>query len=491
MALESHSSSVPLRDPADSPIDDEGYAPPLANIPPVNWWILVSVGCGTFMSALDGSVVNTIQPVLTHALHTNIAMVEWVVTVYLLITSGLLLTVGRWGDVRGHRHVYLLGYVLFVIGSMLCGLSQSIGQLIAFRGAQALGATLLFATAPAIVTLNFPRERRGQALGLQGAMTYLGIATGPLLGGYLATHLGWRSVFYINVPVGLLALGLSWRNVPRMRPVALAGRFDLLGAALFFVALTAFLLPLDQAHAWGWHSLRTVSMIVLSIALMIAFIVVELRTNEPMIDLRLFRNQTFTASTVSSVLNFMTMSALLFLIPYYLIEGSGFSSARTGMLLTALPVPMVIAAPLSGYFSDRIGTRLPAMAGMAIMAVGCAVLSRLQLHSSLLYLDFGLAVAGLGTGIFISPNNSALMGSTTRQQQGIASGVRATARNVGNVLGIGLAGAIFNGVLAQAHVSASRPAMVTHAVDIGMMALVATTLLALLASAMQKKDRAT
>lgn len=439
------------------------------------------------MSALDGSVVNTILPVLTATLHTKVSAVEWVITVYLLITSGLLLTAGRWADLRGHKNVYLLGYIIFVIGSFLCGVSHSVFELIACRAVQSIGATLLFATSPAIVTLNFPRERRGQALGLQATMTYLGIAVGPLLGGYLTTVFGWRSVFFINVPVGVAAFTLSYFQIPKMLPIAKAAKFDFVGAVLFFLGLTALLLPLDEAHEWGWLSVRTIGMLALSIALLAGFVRAELRTREPMIDLRLFRNRTFSASTVSSVLNFMSMSAMLFLMPYYLIAGRGFSPERAGMMLAFLPIPMAFVAPCSGLLSDKIGTRTPAVVGMTIMFVGCLLLAHLHAGSSLMYIAIGLAIAGVGTGIFISPNNSALMGAAKREEQGVASGVRSTARNVGNVLGVGMAGALYNNITAHSP-GQTISFMVSHAVNIGMTATVITTGLAVASSALQSRE---
>ena len=199
----------------------------------MNWPVLIAVGTGTFMSALDGSVANTVLPVLTHALHGSIAAAEWVVTVYLLVTSALLLSAGRWGDLHGHKPMYLTGFVVFLLGSALCGLAPSLSLLVGARAVQALGATCLFASSPAIVTLNFPSSRRGQALGLQATLTYLGITAGPLLGGWLTSHLGWRAVFFINLPIGLLALGLSRRFIPTDTPRAGGAAFDIAGAALF------------------------------------------------------------------------------------------------------------------------------------------------------------------------------------------------------------------------------------------------------------------
>src|SRR5690349_8340485 len=201
------------------------------------WWVLVAVGTGTFMSALDGSVVNAILPVLREELRADIATAEWVVTVYLLVVSGLLLGFGRVGDLRGHKGVYLWGVGGFVASSALCGLAPTAGWLIAFRALQAISASMQFANSPAILTKTFPPSQRGQALGLQAVMTYLGLTVGPSLGGFLAQHLSWRAVFYINVPVGAVALLLSHRHIVRDVPEHAVPGFDWAGAATFFAGL--------------------------------------------------------------------------------------------------------------------------------------------------------------------------------------------------------------------------------------------------------------
>ena len=420
----------------------------------MNWPVLIAVGTGTFMSALDGSVANTVLPVLTHALHGSIAGAEWVVTVYLLVTSALLLSAGRWGDLHGHKPMYLVGFVVFILGSALCGLATTLPLLIVMRGLQALGATCLFASSPAIVTLNFPAARRGQALGLQATLTYLGITAGPLLGGWLTSHLGWRSVFFVNVPVGLLALGLSQRFVPRDHPRSTMAAFDIPGSALFAAGLVALLLALNQGHAWGWASPPTIGLLLVASATLAAFVSWERRTAAPMLDLGLFRDRSFSAAGVSALLNFVCLSGLLFLLPFYLIEGRGLSAARAGLFICALPLAMAAVAPASGWLSDRVGAALPATTGMGLLACGTLLLTRLGPDSSLHTLAWELALAGLGVGLFLSPNNSALMGSAPRDRQGVAAGVRATARNLGNVLGIGIVGAVFNSVLAH-HASPS------------------------------------
>ena len=188
------------------------FAPP-AGPPAGKWWVLLAIGIGTFMTALDGSVVNTILPLVGKTHNSSIAGVEWVVTIYLLVLSGLLLSFGRLGDLRGHRQVYLGGFGIFIASSALCGLAGSLGWLIALRAVQALGAAMLAANSPAILTGAFPARQRGRALGLQATMTYLGLTAGPSLGGWLAENFGWPWVFYINVPIGLLAFWLSWRFI--------------------------------------------------------------------------------------------------------------------------------------------------------------------------------------------------------------------------------------------------------------------------------------
>ncbi len=446
------------------------------------WYVLIAVGIGTFMSALDGSVVNTILPVVRQAFQSQVATIEWVVVVYLLVVSGLLLTFGRLGDLRGQRRVYLAGFVVFVLGSALCGLAPSAGALVAFRGFQALGAAMLFANSPAIITKIFPAQQRGQALGIQATMTYLGLTVGPSLGGWLTDTLTWRAVFYINVPVGLIALALSWINVPRDVPENRGERFDAAGALLFLAGLVALLLGLDQGAEWGWTSPPILGLLAAALVLLAVFVWWEARVRSPMLDLSLFKNTVFSASTLSAVGNYMALYSTLFLLPFYLLQGRSLDPAQAGLLLTAQPLVMAVAAPVSGTLSDRIGSRLPATLGMLILAVGLFLLSRLQPQSPLWIVSAGLAVCGLGTGIFVSPNNSALMGAAPRQRQGIAAGMLATARNMGMVLGIGLSGAILTTYLARGNNG------LFQAMHAGFLAAMIVSLAAAVASATRGKS---
>ncbi len=408
------------------------------------WSVLLAVGVGTFMTALDNSVANIVLPVIGRGFQADVDTVEWIVTIYLLVISGLLLTFGRLGDLRGHRSVYLWGFCVFVAASALCGLAPSVMALVACRAIQAIGASMLMANSPAILVSHFPSNQRGRALGIQATMTYLGLCAGPSLGGWLTAVFGWRAVFYINVPVGLLALFLSRRAITPDPPrqIENQARFDLWGAALFTMGLVALLLALNQGHAWGWLSPAVVLLVVAAALLLGLFVRLESRVRGPMLDLSLFRTRAFSAATVSAVLNYLCTYTVTFLLPFYLIHSRHLGPAQAGAMLTAQPLVMAVAAPFSGTLSDRLGPRLLATPGMVIMSIGLWILSGLGADSPFWHVTVGLAVIGLGTGMFISPNNSALLGAAPADRRGIASGVLATARSLGMVMGIGLAGAI-------------------------------------------------
>jgi EmrB/QacA subfamily drug resistance transporter len=413
------------------------------------WWVLFAIGVGTFMSALDGSVVNTVLPLLRSELHASVAGIEWVTTVYLLVVSGLLLGVGRAGDLYGQKRMYLTGFVVFVLGSALCGAAPGVHALVGLRGVQAVGAAMLFANAPAILTRTFPASERGRALGTQATMTYLGLMVGPSLGGWLAHELGWRSVFYINVPIGALALLLAWRMVPHdsLRPHP--EPFDFRGAALFLAGLVALLTALNQGHAWGWAALPTLGLLALAAALLTGFVLVEHWITSPVLDLSLFRSRLFAASTGSALLVYTCVFSVVFVLPFLLIQQRGLNTQQAGLILTAQPLVMAVVAPVSGVLSDRIGSRAPATAGMAVLALGLVLLALVAPHGSPVAIAGALAVVGLGVGTFATPNNSAIMGSAPRHRQGIAAGVLATARNVGMVVGVGLSGAVLTTWIAQ------------------------------------------
>ena len=433
--------------PADSRVHPE--TAPAEPIPSAAWWVLAAVGMGTFMSALDSSVVNVALPIMGVNLGVSVARIEWVVTVYLLVVSGTLLGFGRLGDLRGHKRAYIAGFAIFVSASILCGTARDANVLIAFRALQALGAAMLFSNSPAIITMAFPPTHRGRALGLQATLTYLGLTLGPPLGGFLTRALGWPAIFFINVPVGLAGVLVSWRVLPDDRGTAARGeRFDFPGAGLFFGGLIGVLFALNQGHVWGWGSGRTLALLGTSILTLATFVVWERRSRAPMLDLSLFESRTFSACSLAALLNYVGIYAIVFIMPFYLIQGRGLPAEQAGLMLAVQSVVMAVTSPLAGALSDRIGSRRLTVSGMLVLTGALIGLSITGSTTPLAAVATLLGLAGLGTGLFVSPNNSALLGAAPRARLGIASGVLAEARNVGMVLGVGLAGAVFTTLLA-------------------------------------------
>jgi len=447
------------------------------------WWVLLAIGLGTFMAAMDGSVVNTILPVISQSFDADIATIEWVVVVYLLVLSGLMLSFGRLGDLRGHRNLYVIGFTFFLLSSALCGLAPSIGWLIGFRAFQAVGGAMLAANSPAILTKNFPSTQRGQALGMQATMTYLGLTVGPVLGGLLADQFGWRSVFYINLPVAAAAIIISLVFIPQDKPETVTEKFDPLGAGLFITGLTALLFGLNQGHTLGWSSPVILGLLFTGLVLLGVFVFVEGRIKYPILDLSLFtRSRIFSGAVSSALLNYICIYSIIFLMPFYLISGRHLTPSQAGLLLSSQPIIMAMVAPLSGTVSDRTGTRWPSVFGMLILAAGIFLLARLDETTSLPQVALALVVVGTGTGIFISPNNSALMGSAPRNRQGIAAGILATSRNTGMALGIGISGAIFTTTLTR--LATTSGAMFT-AIHYSFLFIIPFALLGALTSAMR------
>lgn len=438
------------------------------------WWVLTALAMSALVTGLSTSVVNTLLPVIARFFAAEVATVEWVVTLYLLVVSGLLLAFGRLGDLLGHRRIYLSGVALFTAGMGLSGLAPSIAALILFRALQGVGAAMLFATAPAILTRAFPPSQRGQALGLNALATYLGLVAGPSMGGWLATAYGWRSVFYANVPLGLLALLLGARFVPAEGGRREGETFDALGAGLFTTGLVALLLGLNRGSVWGWGAPQTWGLLALAALLLTAFVVVERRRAAPLLDLALFRIRLFSAATLSATLNYLCVYGILFLMPFYLIDGRGLTPARAGAILTAQPIVMALAAPVTGAISDRVGSRLLSTLGMGLLALSLFLYARLGATTPLPQVAAVMALSGLGVGLFTTPNTSALMGAAPPHRKGIASAVVATARNLGMALGVGVTGAVFNTVRASASLFEGATASFLVLVGVALAGMVAS-----------------
>ncbi len=409
------------------------------------WLILTAVMLGSFMGPLDGSIVNTVLPDITRFFETDISIAQWVPTVYLLTISCLILLYGRLGDMLGYKRIYLCGLAAFTIASIICGLSQSIWMLIAFRAVQGLAAGMMMAVGYAIVTAAFPPYERGKAMGIYAISISVGLGLGPTLGGLIAEYLSWRYVFFINVPIGIAALLWGYRIIPRgdTNP---GQRLDFSGAATAFVFLTTILLYANRGEAWGWLSPTCIVLLIVALMSAAAFIRIERRHAQPMLNLEMFTNRRFSFASLSALLSFMALYALVFLTPFYLNYVLQYSILKVGLVMAVSPIATLFIAPLSGALSDRIGTRGLAICGMIITALGLYLLSGLNESSDASDVIWRICIAGAGMGMFQSPNNSAVMGSVPPWHLGIASGVLAAVRNVGMVMGIAISGAVLYNV---------------------------------------------
>jgi len=404
--------------------------------------MLLSVALGTFMSALDASGVNIAAPVIKAHFNVPLSTVEWVITAYLLVVSSVLLFFGRLSDLYGQKRVYVTGFGIFTVGSLLCGLSSSIGMLIGLRVVQALGAGMMFSTNSAIITANVPPEKRGRAFSVNAMAVAVALSAGPVLGGALTGALGWQSIFYINIPVGVVGVALAIRFIPadKKHPSV---PIDIPGSVMIFLALLLILLPLNQLGA-GMAPWLFCLLLGLGAVMTAVFIFYLRRTPYPILSLSLFQSRIFSASLAAALLNYMAQYILVFLTPFYMQTVRLFTPAMSGLLYIPMPLATLAIAPLAGAFSDRHDTRLLSSAGMGVMAIGMFLLSRMDVDTPLWYIVVSMAVAGMGSGLFQTPNNTALMGSAPAEYRGVASGMLATARNIGMVLGVAFSGMLFS-----------------------------------------------
>src|SRR4051812_21189533 len=410
-------------------------------------------------------MVNSMLPVLTQELGVDISTTGWLLTIYMLIQTGMMLSFGRLGDLHGHKLVYVSGLAVFIVGSALSSVATTPVLLIATRAVTAFGSAAIWANSAAIMTHLFPSGQRGRALGMQSMMVQLGNSCGPPLGGLVAGLLGWRAIFWISIPVTVVALLLSLRFIERDEPTGRGERFDVPGAALYVLGLMAVLIALSQGHAWGWVSFGVLGFLALGLAFLGGFIYLEPRLTHPMLDLNLFRERAFAAPVTAGIMNFICTSSIVFLLPLYLILGRGLAPAEAGLILITQPLVMASITILSGALSDRIGSRLPATLGMVFLSLGLFLLSRLDASTPLPLVVGALVTVGVGVGLFNAPNSSAVMGAVPSSRRGVAAAILSTARTLGNTLGLGLAGAIFTTALAGQELT--EPTFVVQAVSAG------------------------
>ena len=412
------------------------------------WYALIVVSIGAFMTPFDASIVAVALPAMGADLQLSYSQGLWAQAAYLLVTSVLLIPAGRLADSRGLVRFYLLGTAIFGLGSVVAAFSPSGTIMILARCIQGVGGAFMFATSVAIVTAAFPVRERGKALGLNTMATYLGLTLGPVLGGLIVTYADWRWIFFINVPIAAATLAAGWSLIGIERRDRLAAKtlrpsrhIDFAGAVLLGGALVALFVPLTFSPLWGWSSARTIGPLVVAVLLFAAFVLVEDRVREPMLDLDLLRkNRVFRGANTAALISYMAVFGAVTLTAVFLQIVQGLSAQQAGLVLLAQPVLMAVLSPFTGRLSDRVGSRVLATLGMVLVAGGMLQLSFVSTSTGPVL--FALGTIGLGMAFFSAPNISAIMGSVDRSQLSLASGFLSTMRFTGQGISMAVLGAI-------------------------------------------------
>jgi EmrB/QacA subfamily drug resistance transporter len=399
------------------------------------WWVLSCTSLGVLLATVNSGTLIIALPDLERSLHTTLLQLVWVILVYMIASTVLLLNAGRLSDLFGRKHAFVLGFVVFALASLGAGFAHDGTQLILWRVVQGIGGAFLFANAGALVTDAFPKKELGLAMGTNVMLGAVGLVIGPVLGGALVA-ISWPWIFWFNVPLALIGAAWGYLVLHEMTGVSDEHGLDLLGTSAFVVGLTGLVLALSKAGLSGWVDPLVIGGFAAAVVLLPLFVLIEWRSRSPMLDLSLFENRLFAAAATTAFLNGFARFALTFLFVFYFQGPQGQSPIMAGLELAPLAIGMLVASPIAGIAADRHGSRTLAALGMLISAVGIAGMTTLAVHTPYVWSAVWLALVGIGSGIFNSPNTSAMMGVVPAHRRGIASAVRTMLTNTGAVVSI-------------------------------------------------------
>lgn len=407
-------------------------------------WLALLVICGgTFLSTMDSSIVNIAFPELATVFKTDAASVVWVSLAYSVTTVGLMLTFGKAGDKLGRKPIYTTGVLIFTIGLALNSIAPNLITLISFRVIQAIGAAMMMAVGPAIITSVFPDQERGKALGIYAGVIGAGLAAGPAFGGLFLDLLGWRSIFYLRIPLAFTVFILSLTILKKQITKALKYKADLWGSIILFICLGSLLLGFNQAAHYGWGSFIVIVPLFIGLIFIFIFLLVEKKVHEPLLDLNVFKNLPFSNANINLFISFLVRMVSAFLMPFFLLQAAGYPSYKAGILLITVPVSILIISPFAGWLSDRIGSRLLCTIGSALMGGSLFLLSSMDSTVATYEVILKLMVMGIGQGVFEAPINSTILGSVSEQELGTASAILNTVRGIGYAIGLAITSAIY------------------------------------------------
>lgn len=417
--------------------------------------LIFSISLALFMSGLDGTIVNIALPTISEAFGVSTSAVSWVATAYLLVMAGCVLIFGKISDMIGFKKVFISGFAIFTLGSLLCGLLPeffgSLTWLVGSRVFQAVGGAMMSAIAPAMITAYIPLKGRGKALGIAMTLAALGTAIGPTIGGFLTQYFSWHAIFFINVPIGIFAILLGGKVIPKdTRTTELTG-FDTAGAALVFTGLASLLYVVSEGETLGWFSPPILALAAVAVITLSWFVAHELRHADPLLELRLFKKRSFLIPVLLLTLVFLSFSGINYLLPFYLQYVGNLDTSTAGLVMTSLSAAMMVSGILAGMLFNRIGPKRLCIAAGILLTAGYFLMTRLHADTHAGYVVLALALIGFGLGMMIAPASNMLMNSVARCRQGMVSSLTTLARFVPLTLGIAIYNLVFTqGVIALA-----------------------------------------
>jgi EmrB/QacA subfamily drug resistance transporter len=413
------------------------------------WWTLGAMCFALFMLMLDNTVVNVALPSIQQDLDASISGLEWTVNGYTLSIAVLLVTGGRLGDIFGRRRMFLAGIVIFALSSATAGLAPDATALVLSRVVQGVGAALMMPGTLSIIADAFPPEERGKAMGTWAGVSALALAIGPVVGGFLTEHVSWRAIFYLNIPVAIVAVAATIFAVRESRDTSVGKDVDYPGVAVLTVGLTALVLSLVEGNAWGWGSPKILALFAVAALALPLFVWVENRVKAPMVQFDLLSDRNFLGAVVVAMVISFSMLGVFFFLALYMQDILGYSPLEAGIRFLPSTLMIVGVAPVAGRLADRFGPRWLIAGGLTIVAASLFIFSGIAVDSSYLDLLPGFMLLGIGIAMTMSPMTSAAMNAVPVQKAGIASGVLSMFRMVGGSLGVAVTGAIFQGLVSS------------------------------------------
>ncbi len=413
------------------------------------WWALSCTSLGMLLAATNSGTLIIALPDLERSLHAGLLALVWVILAYLIAATVLVLTAGRLSDLFGRKRAYVGGFLVFALASLGAGFSQDATVLILWRILQGIGSAFLFANAAALVTDAFPKERLGLAMGANTMVAAIGLVLGPVLGGALVA-ISWHWVFWFNVPLALAGAAWGALILRELAKPDLVRGYDVLGTTTFVVGLTGLVLGVSRGGLSGWNDPIVIAGLFAAVVLLPLWVVIELRSRAPMLDLQIFKDRLFAAATAAAFINGLARFALMFLFVFYFQGAQGNTPITAGIKLIPLALGMLVASPLAGIYADRHGSRTLSALGMLISAAGLAAMTTLQVHTPYWQAGLWLLIVGVGSGMFNSPNTAAMMGAVPAYRRGVAAGARTLVQNTGAVLSIAFVLAIVTSAVPKA-----------------------------------------